>query len=137
MNRPTFRKHTFLFSIQLSWGIIAQPQPPASTLHGMITDPSAASVPAALVELLGSGGDQQTRTDSLGRYSFAALRPGKYVVRVVAEGFRVDERNVEISGSTELNSSLVIRAKTHVVNVEEESKRVSADPETNGTSLAL
>jgi hypothetical protein len=103
----------------------------------MITDPSAASVPGALVELLGSGGDQQTRTDSLGRYSFAALRPGKYVVRVVAEGFRVDERNVEISGSTELNSSLVIRAKAHVVNVEEESKRVSVDPETNGTSLAL
>jgi hypothetical protein len=131
-------KCALCISIHLSFGITAQSQPSTPSLHGVITDPSAASVPGAVVQLRGPSGDQRTSADSLGRYSFATLRPGKYVVRVIAEGFRVDQKNgIEISGPTELNSSLVILDETQVVNVEDESNPASADPESNGTSLAL
>jgi Carboxypeptidase regulatory-like domain len=131
-------KRSLWLSIHLLFGITAQSQPSAPSLHGIISDPSEASVPGALVRLRGPSGNQRTRADSLGRYSFAALRPGKYVVRVIAEGFRVDQRNgVEISGPTELDLTLVILAETQVVNVEDESNRINADPESNGTSLTM
>ena len=133
----SWKRAVWLF-IHLSFVITAQSQPSVPSLHGIISDPSASSVPGALVQLRGPGGDQLIRADSLGRYSFAALRRGKYLVRVIAEGFRVEQRNcVEISGQTELNLTLVILAETQVVNVKDESNRVSADPESNGTSLTL
>ena len=138
MNEQRSWKRALWLSIHLSFGITVQSQPWAPSLHGVISDPSAASVPGALVQLRGPSGNQGTRADSLGRYSFAALRPGKYVVRVIAEGFRVEQRiGVEISCPTELNLTLVILAETQVVNVEDESNRVSTDNESNGTSLTL
>jgi hypothetical protein len=132
-------KRAFWFAINLSFAITALPQPAATaSLHGVVTDPSGASVPGALVQLRGPFGGQETRTDNLGRYSFTALLNGNYAMRVIAEGFSVDERNgVDVSGETELNSRLVILPKTQVVNVDDDANRVSADPESNGASLAL
>jgi hypothetical protein len=114
----------------------AQPAPPS--LHGVVTDPSGAFVPGAIVQLLGPAGEQRTKTDNLGRYSFAALRPAKYTVRTIAKGFSVDQKaDVEIAGATELNAQLVIQAESQVVNVEDEANSVSTDPTANGTALVL
>ncbi len=116
-----------------------QAQPAASpSLHGLVTDPSGAFVPGAIVQLLGPSGEQRTKTDNLGRYSFATLRPGKYTVRVIAKGFSVDQKTeVDIAAATELNSQLVIQAESQVVNVEDEANSVSTDPTANGTALVL
>jgi len=116
-----------------------QAQPAAGpSLHGLVTDPSGAFVPGAIVQLLGPSGEQRTKTDNLGRYSFATLRPGKYTVRVIAKGFSVDQKTeVDIAGPAELNSQLVIQAESQVVNVEDEANSVSTDPTANGTALVL
>ncbi len=115
-----------------------QAQPASPSLHGVVTDPSGAFIPGAIVQLLGPAGEQRTKTDNLGRYSFASLRPGKYTVRTIAKGFSVDQKtDVEIAGATELNSQLVIQAESQVVNVEDEANSVSTDPTANGTALVL
>jgi len=49
----------------------------APSLKGTVTDPSGAYVPGALVQLLGPAGEQRTKADNLGRYSFPTLRPGQ------------------------------------------------------------
>ena len=108
------------------------------SLHGVITDPSGASVPGAIVQVLGPGGEQRTKTDNLGKYAFASLPQGAYRVRVIGKGFSVTEKtDVNVSGATEFNAQLVIEAETQVVNVEDEANRVSTDPGSNGTSLVL
>jgi hypothetical protein len=113
-------------------------QAPIPSLHGVITDPSGATVPGALVQLRGPGGEQRARTDAAGAYNFPSLRPGKYTVRVIAKGFTVSQRqNFEITAPVTLDAQLTIQAETQVVNVEDEAAKVSADPESNGTAIVL
>ena len=111
---------------------------PGASLQGVITDPSAAVVAGALVQLRGPGGEQRATTDGTGQYNFVALRPGKYVVRVIAKSFSVAERrNVDLSSPQTLNFQLTIEAQNQVVNVEDEALKVSADPASNGDVLIL
>src|SRR5438128_5873801 len=94
----------------------AQTQPAAS-LRGVVTDPSGALVPGALVQLRGPGGEQRATTDISGQYEIPALRPGKYLVRVIVKGFSVNQKqNFEISGPVSLDVQLVIAAEAQVVN---------------------
>ena len=119
----------------LAASLIAQTAP---SLRGVITDPSGASVPDAIVQLLGPGGEQRAKTDNLGRYSFTTLPKGKYTLRVIGKGFSVTQKSdVDISSAMQFDAQLVIEAETQVVNVEDEANRVSTDPGSNGTSLVL
>ena len=74
-----------VLSLAATW---AQTQRMAS-LRGVITDPSGALVPGALVQLRGPGGEQRANTNGSGEYGFAALPPGKYLLRVIVKGFAV------------------------------------------------
>ncbi len=109
-----------------------------ASLSGAITDPSGASVPRALVQLKGPGGERRARTDVSGRYSFAALEPGTYLVRVMAKGFTLARRSdLVVSGPTVLDVQLTIEATSQVVNVEDEANRLSTDAQSNATALVL
>lgn len=57
---------------------------------GTVTDPSGASVPAAQVSLSSSetGQSKTVPADDGGRYSFVNVLPGKYSLKVVANGFK-------------------------------------------------
>ena len=65
---------------------------PAASLHGVVTDPSGALVPDALVQLRGPGGEQRAKTDASGQYAFPSLPAGKYLVRVIVKGFSVSQK---------------------------------------------
>src|SRR5712692_9230609 len=83
---------------------LAAQTPPAASLHGVVTDPSGALVPDALVQLRGPGGEQRAKTDISGQYMFPALRPGKYLVRVIVKGFSVSQKqDFEITGPVSLD----------------------------------
>jgi hypothetical protein len=111
---------------------------PGAVLQGVVTDPSGALVPGALVQLRGPGGEQRTTTNGSGQYVTPALRPGKYVVRVIAKGFTVfEQRDVEITGPVTLDVQLTIEAESQVVNVEDEARKVSADPSSNAGAVIL
>ena len=121
--------------VSLSIGSVAQT---GAGLHGVVTDPSGASVPGALVQLRGPGVDQRTTTDATGNYAVETVKPGKYTVRFIAKGFTLIERKeVEIVNPTALDVQLVIAAENQVVNVEAEANSVSADTADNGDALVL
>lgn len=117
---------------------LALAQEPAASLRGMVTDPSGASVPNALVQLRGPGGERRARTGLDGRYAFPSLPRGAYRIRVIAAGFAVaDEPELQITGHLERNFELQVRAESQVVNVEDEANRVSVDPASNTGALVL
>src|SRR6266536_1168781 len=117
---------------------LAAQTPPAASLRGVVTDPSGALVPSALVQLRGPGGEQRATTDISGQYSFPSLRPGKYLVRVIVKGFSVSQKqDLEIAGPTSLDVQLVIAAEAQVVNVEDEAGRVGTDPTSNASAIVL
>ena len=109
-----------------------------ATLRGVVTDPSGASVPGALVQVLQAGAERRATTNNSGQYQIGPLTPGTYRIRVLAKGFDVTQKeNFEIKGSTVFDVQLTIQAETQVVNVEEEAARVSVDPASNGTAIVL
>jgi len=109
-----------------------------ASLRGVVTDPSGASVPDALVQLRGPGGEQRARTGSGGQYAFDSLKPGKYLVRFIAKGFTVaQKRDLEIAGAAVLDMQLTIEVQSQVVNVEDEANKLSVEPDSNGGALVL
>ncbi len=111
--------------------------PPA--LRGTVTDPSGARIPGAVVQWSSPGVQLQATTDARGQYAFATLKPGKYSVWAVAAGFKSSEKtDVEIAAEpVTVDFKLDISVKGEVLNVEAEAKRVSSDPESNGSALVL
>ena len=96
-------------ALSLSW---AAAQTPSASLHGVVTDPSGAVVPGALVQVRGPSGEQRSSTDQSGRYVFPSLRPGKYLVRVIVKGFSVSQKqNFDIAGPESLDVQLAIAAE--------------------------
>jgi hypothetical protein len=131
--------------VVLLWALGAGPKsafsaqtPPSASLSGTITDPSGAVIPGALVQLLGPAVEQQSTSDANGKYSFATIAPGKYLVRATARGFAASEKkDFEISGSAVLDIRLALETITQLVNVKEEADKVSVEPESNSGAIVL
>ena len=112
-------------------GLFAQ-QPSASTagIRGEVTDPSGASIPGAVATATGQGIKREANADEQGRYSLAGLPPGKYTVRVTAEGFTPFEArnlNAEAGRTLAVKSKLLIRSEVQAITVAE-SEAISVDP---------
>ena len=56
-----------------------------ATLRGVVTDPSGASVPGALVQVLQAGAERRATTNNSGQYQIGPLTPGTYRIRVLAK----------------------------------------------------
>ncbi|MBL8231574.1 MAG: carboxypeptidase regulatory-like domain-containing protein [Bryobacterales bacterium] len=109
-----------------------------TSLRGVVTDPSGAVVPGAMVQIFGPGGQKRTLTSESGVYEFVSLTAGKYRVRTIAKGFTViDRRDVEIRGAMTLDTQLIIEAQAQVINVEDEANNVTTDPTQNASALVL
>ena len=92
---------------------------PAS-IFGVVLDPSGAVVAGASVTLqsLGDGPEQQRVTSDDGSFSFPALTPGEYRIRVEAAGFRPYAQTV-LTGTVPLrvDAQLVLNSESTVVEV--------------------
>ena len=82
----------------------------ATTISGTIKDPSGAVIAGARIEI--TGGDLLQpivlSSDGVGRFASLDLKPGKYLVRVVRDGFENRIETVDLRESKELQLSLVI-----------------------------
>jgi hypothetical protein len=68
-------------------------------LTGVVSDPSGAVVPYAIVELKDNakGDTQSTRTNAEGEYLYSFLRPGNFTLTVTNPGFKATSRVLDIS----------------------------------------
>lgn len=127
----------------LAVGLMASPsfsQERTGTVTGLVTDTTGALVPGATVEVTGSDGRQQTVTsDGEGRYSFAALAPGDYQMRVSAPGFSSAE-GVKLTVAAGRTTSLNVPLKLAMVeqNVEvSASAALDVEPSSNASALTI
>ena len=59
------------------------------TIRGVVTDPSGAAVPNAVIAVKGTGGDFHAKADGSGRYAVNNVPAGKYQMAIGAKGFEV------------------------------------------------
>ena len=128
-----------LSTIVVSSILLAQTAPPCS-LQGKVTDPSGAVIEQAQIVIKGPGGEKHTVTDADGKYKFSALAPGKYIIRVTAKGFAVNEKtSFEINGAAVFDAQLAIASISEQITLTDEADRVtvSVAPEQNAGAIVL
>lgn len=106
-------------------------------LQGTVTDPSGAAVPGAVVEVKVKGREHRARTNSSGQYAIRTLAAGSYQVRITAKGFRIVTKEVAIDGAVVFDSQLVIQTETQVADVDDQSRGVSTEAESNGGAIVM
>jgi len=104
-------------------------------LSGMVTDPSGAVVPGAIVRLLDENNSiiATTNAESNGQYSFSGVGAGNYRLEFERAGFKKSQiAGLNISpGENQLNAQLQVGAGTETVEV-------TAEPVTlNSTNASL
>ena len=112
----------------------------AVTVRGQVTDPSAAVVPGATVQLIGPTASRSAKTDGQGRYQ-VTLPAGKYSVRADAKGFVTFTQpafEVTAGQAGALDIALQIAAQAQEVQVSDQAAgQVSTDPSSNVGALVL
>jgi vitamin B12 transporter len=93
---------------------------PSNDLHAKIVDPQAAVVPGAQVVLLRAGSSTpvsvQTSSGS-GLISFRGLANGKYVIKVLAAGFGVQNQDVTLPDTEQIEVRLALVSPVETVVV--------------------
>ncbi len=128
-----------LLACSLSGLLLAQSSEPS--LHGRVTDPSGAVVPAITVTLTGpEGAVREVQTDEEGRYAFRELLPGIYTVRIRLKGFADFEKTdvVIARGQPQVvEARLEVALERQEVTVKGESPEVSVSPTKNTGAVVL
>lgn len=102
-----------LFLLPLS----ASAQTDDHALAGVVTDQARAFIDEARIRLRGVS-DREAFTDQQGRYRFAALRPGDYVMIIEKIGFKSEQRQLTFTGAAqELNVMLQPATVTEIVTI--------------------
>lgn len=110
-------------------------------LRGQVTDPSASAVSGATILVITPANQTLTTTTNRdGLYEVKGLEPGKYTVKVIADGFsEYSNESVSISNgqSQKLNITLSIAAQQEKVEVSEQPAAVNVNPNNNGGAIVL
>jgi len=100
-------------------------------ITGTVTDPSAATVPNATVNLLnkGTGAGQSTVTNTQGQFRFSLLPPGQYAVEVKTAGFTTSQKvvQVQVGQSVLVNVQLSLSTASTTVEVSEAATLAQTD----------
>lgn len=107
------------------WCLAVVPGSAATSLAGSLLDPGGSVVPGATIRLvrLADSSENQTRTDSLGQFSFVNLSPGEYHLTAEFPGFAPATRIVVLAD--ELSRTEKLQFAT--VSQQIESVMVTAD----------
>ena len=112
----------------------------AGSLRGQVTDELGALVVGATVTLVAADGTQKTATtNNDGVYTFNALAPGAYTLRVASPGFTIYEKaDLAVAGGprTTHDVRLVVTLEKQVITVTEE-QALNTDPAGNADAVVL
>src|SRR5690348_13017931 len=112
-----------------------------ATLVGTVRDSSGGVISAATVAAkeISTGVESSVVTNATGDYRFDTLRPGKYQVKITAQGFKVSTiDNVElfVAQASRVDSVLQVGNTTETVTVSGEAPIVQTESAERGTVLA-
>jgi hypothetical protein len=101
-----------------------------TSLHGLVTDKSGASIGAAKVTLenVQQGFHREMNTTPAGEYEFAALQPGVYILTVEMAGFRrYEQRNVQllVNLPSTVNVVMEVGSATQTVEVLAQAEKLN------------
>src|SRR5215831_8427578 len=126
-----------LLAVAASSALMAQAP---GSIRGVITDPSAAVVPDATVQVTGNGSTRTGKTDAEGRFVIS-VPPGSYNLRADAPGFITWTRdNVAVTSPQPVNVDVTLAIATeaqHVQVQEVAADALSTDPSSNVGAIVL
>ncbi len=116
----------------------AQDSTVKGTLAGVVTDPTGAVVPGAAATLSGPTGTNRVDTDGSGRFSFLALTPGMYSVKIEKTGFKTAEvKAVEVLTGKTAQLTLKLETGITTTTVEVNAEATTVDTSSNAVSANL
>jgi hypothetical protein len=119
---------------------VVKAQTPTGTLRGQVTDPSGAAVGNATVLVSTASGVATATTNRDGIFEVTGLAPGKYEVKVVADGFAAfDQPEVVISAgqAQKLNVAMKIEVQEQKVEVSDTTTNVDVNPANNAGAIVM
>lgn len=139
--RPSYRLATAALACTMAFHSSASAQVLYGSIVGTINDASGAAVPAAKVVATNkqTGQQRDTTTNEAGGYSFVAVQPGQYEVKISKEGFRaVSEQQVEVTSNnaTRVDLSLQVGNVNESITVESAVATLQTDSATVKAELA-
>ncbi len=134
--RATFAAMVFLF-----FPIAGVAQDSTGAVHGHISDPSGASVPAAKVAAVTSGGQIKAGVvHADGTYDIKGLSAGVYTLAVKASGFANFEQpsvKVDAGKTLKVDVALTIEQEVEKVEVTDQGTKVGINPSENASALVI
>ncbi len=109
-------------------------------IAGEVKDQSGASIPEAAVTVTNTAMNvaRSTTTNSSGLYSFPALTPGMYQVKVVAPGFQaavVNEVQLQVQQTARVDFTMVVGQAAQTLEVSANTTSLTTDNATVGTVI--
>ncbi|MBY0503324.1 MAG: carboxypeptidase-like regulatory domain-containing protein [Bryobacteraceae bacterium] len=109
-------------------------------ITGEVKDQSGATLPDAVVTVTNSATNvaRTTATNSAGLYSFPALTPGVYQVKVVAPGFQsavTNDIQLQVQQTARIDFSLAVGQATQTLEVAANAAALTTDNATVGTVI--
>src|SRR5271170_4886190 len=118
----------------LSSVLLAQTTISTGSIVGTVTDPTGAVVSGAKVQITNKGTSQvfTTTTTSSGAYASGALRPGDYIVRIEASGFKTTQIPVivQVNITSSANAKLIVGESAQVIDVQAAELAVNTEQAT-------
>jgi len=112
----------------------AAAQDTTGTITGRIVDAQGLVLPGVTVTATGPQGARSTVTSGEGRFTFAYLTPGPYIVRAELQGFApIDRRDVQVS----LGQTVDVPLTMQIGGIEETIHVVSSTPTVDTTTTTI
>jgi hypothetical protein len=105
-------------------------------ITGTVTDMTGAVIPNARIQMrrIEHGNSRESIADAAGQFSFAALPPGRYRVRVESQGFRTSLRTISLAARDRGVLSVVLAVGAVTETVEVSSQAAVLQTETAASS---
>ena len=126
--------------IAASAGSAAQAQSSTGTLRGQVTDPSGAAIVNATVLVTTATVANTSTTSKEGVFEVTGLAPGKYGVKVIADGFKTYELSgidVTAGQTQKLNIQMTIQVQEEKVEVTDTTTKIDVNPANNAGMVVM
>ncbi len=124
----------------IGWGLECFAQTATGEVNGTVADQAGAGVPAAVVKLVNQATQIETQvvTNESGFFTLVNVRPGTYVLRVEAQGFKtaqVPNFDVGVNQTVTRNVPLAVGDVNQTVEVSSEGELVQQSSSELGTVI--